>query len=198
MIEDGMEPAGKVGTMVRRLVMESPEFAALPEGRRRAIELRNVLKGTEWGREGVARRLASLTLDSVAKVRAVLDAIRRTPSAIWPISPTSWGSSGWSRSPSGQASLRSAFFPLVTLVTLVASFSPRFARRFFLSSLSSLSSLLLASLRSAFFSVLFSASLRSASMRFSRRKPKAMSPMGIMSPMSPMSPMGKNTQNNTK
>ena len=57
MIEDGMEPAGKVGTMVRRLVMESPEFAALPEGRRRAIELRNVLKGTEWGREGVARRL---------------------------------------------------------------------------------------------------------------------------------------------
>ena len=65
-----------------------------------------MLKGTEWGREGVARRLASLTLDSVAKVRAVLDAIRRTPSAIWPISPTSWGSSGWSRSPSGQASLR--------------------------------------------------------------------------------------------
>ena len=119
MIEDGMEPAGKVGTMVRRLVMESPEFAELPEERRRAIELRNVLKGTEWGREGVARRLASLTLDSVAKVRAVLDAIRRTPSAIWPISPTSWGSSGWSRSPSGQASLRSAFFPLVTLITLV-------------------------------------------------------------------------------
>ena len=109
-----------------------------------------------------------------------------------------------------------AFFPLVTLVTFVASFSPRFARRFFLSSLSSLSSLLFrpaslgvfssrhsrcfffASLRSAFFSVLFSASLRSASMRFSRRKPRAMSPMGKMSPMSPMSPMGKNTQNNTK
>lgn len=78
MIEDGMEPAGKVGTMVRRLVMESPEFAELPDERRRAIELRNVLKGTEWGREGVARRLASLTLDSVAKVRAVLDAMRRS------------------------------------------------------------------------------------------------------------------------
>lgn len=78
MIEDGMEPAGKVGTMVRRLVMESPEFAELPEERRRAIELRNALKGTEWGREGVARRLASLTLDSVAKVRSVLDAMRRS------------------------------------------------------------------------------------------------------------------------
>ena len=121
MIEDGMEPAGKVSTMVRRLVMESPEFAELPEERRRAIELRNALKGTEWGREGVARRLASLTLDSVAKVRAVLEAMRRTPSATWPIWPTSWGSSGWARSPSGQASLR---------------------RHFFLSSLSSLSSLL--------------------------------------------------------
>ena len=48
---------------------------------------------------------------------------------------------------------------------------PRFARRFF--------------------SVLFSASLRSASMRFSRRKPKAMSPMGETSLMSPMSPMGE-------
>ena len=78
MIEDGMEPAGKVGTMVRRLVMESPEFAELPEERRRAIELRNVLKGTEWGREGVARRLASLTLDSVAEVRSVLAAMRRS------------------------------------------------------------------------------------------------------------------------
>ena len=109
-----------------------------------------------------------------------------------------------------------AFFPLVTLVTFVASFSPRFARRFFLSSLSSLSPLLFrhaslgvfssrhsrcfffASLRSAFFSVLFSASLRSASMRFSRRKPRAMSPMGIMSPMSPMGKTHKTTQDESK
>ena len=37
----------KAGSLMRQLVLASPKFAELPEGRCRVIEMRNVLKGTE-------------------------------------------------------------------------------------------------------------------------------------------------------
>jgi hypothetical protein len=76
LIVDGLEPSGKIGTMARRLVMESDTFKALPKETQETVEMRHVMQGTEWGREGVARRVASMTLDSAAKVRRVIDAIR--------------------------------------------------------------------------------------------------------------------------
>jgi hypothetical protein len=76
LVADGMEPSGKVGTMVRRLVMESDTYAALPKETRQKVAMRHIMQGTEWGREGVARRVASLKLDSIRKVRAFIDAIR--------------------------------------------------------------------------------------------------------------------------
>ena len=36
------------------------------------------MTGTEWGREGVARRVASMTLDSLAKVRGIIDVVGQT------------------------------------------------------------------------------------------------------------------------
>ena len=76
LIVDGLEPSGKIGTMACRLVMESDTFKALPKETQETVEMRHVMQGTEWGREGVARRVASMTLDSAAKVRRVIDAIR--------------------------------------------------------------------------------------------------------------------------
>lgn len=76
LIVDGLEPSGKIGTMARRLVMESDTFKALPQDKQLDVEMRNIMQGTEWGREGVARRVASMTMDSAAKVRRVIDAFR--------------------------------------------------------------------------------------------------------------------------
>ncbi len=76
LIVDGLEPSGKIGTMARRLVMESDTFKALPQETQIKVDLRNITQGTEWGREGAARRISSLTLDSLPKVKAVIDAIR--------------------------------------------------------------------------------------------------------------------------
>ena len=76
MINDGLEPSGKIGTMARRMIMETETFRTLPQEKQRKVELRNIMQGTEWGREGAARRISSMTLDSAPKVRAVIDAIR--------------------------------------------------------------------------------------------------------------------------
>ena len=76
LIVDGLEPSGKIGTMARRLVMESDTFKALPQETQLDVDMRNIMQGTEWGREGFARRVASMTLDSAAKVRRVIDAFR--------------------------------------------------------------------------------------------------------------------------
>lgn len=62
-----------VASLVRRHVMNSDVFAKLDEDSRAKLETHHAFTGTEWGREGVARRLAALTLDSVAKVRALFD-----------------------------------------------------------------------------------------------------------------------------
>lgn len=62
-----------VASLVRRHVMNSDIFAKLDEDSRAKLETHHAFTGTEWGREGVARRLAALTLDSVAKVRALFD-----------------------------------------------------------------------------------------------------------------------------
>lgn len=62
-----------VASLVRRHVMNSDVFAKLDEDSRAKLEPHHAFTGTEWGREGVARRLAALTLDSVAKVRALFD-----------------------------------------------------------------------------------------------------------------------------
>ncbi len=48
--------------------MESNVFRNLPKDTRDMLEVRNVFAGTEWGREGVARRLAAMTLDSAGTV----------------------------------------------------------------------------------------------------------------------------------
>lgn len=62
-----------VASLVRRHVMNSDVFAKLDEDSRAKLITHHAFTGTEWGREGVARRLAALTLDSVAKVRALFD-----------------------------------------------------------------------------------------------------------------------------
>ena len=77
LVIEGLEPSGHIGTMVRRMLMETQEFAELPQEQRSMVEVSHVLKGTEWGREGVARRLASMTLDNIFKVRAVFSKMRQ-------------------------------------------------------------------------------------------------------------------------
>ena len=60
-----------VATLVRRMVRNSDQALSIPAEQREKIELKNIDDGTAWGREGAARRLAALTLSSMARVRAL-------------------------------------------------------------------------------------------------------------------------------
>lgn len=62
-----------VSALVYRHVMNSDVFRKLPRITRVKFEIEYVFDGTAWGREGVARRIAALTLDSVEKVQALFD-----------------------------------------------------------------------------------------------------------------------------
>ncbi len=70
---DGTAPAGKIGAMAARLIMNSQEFAGFDEVLRKAVADQYIFQGTEWGREGVARRLASLNLDTIEKAQVFFD-----------------------------------------------------------------------------------------------------------------------------
>jgi hypothetical protein len=76
LIKRGHEPSGAVGTLVRKMVMNSDAYASLSEQDRADIDMAHILKGTAWGREGVARRLASMTLDSLPKINAFFAKMR--------------------------------------------------------------------------------------------------------------------------
>ena len=72
LIAEGTAPEERhVATLVRRHLLESGIADSLPQKMREEIEYRNLSAGTDWSREGVARRLASLTLDSIDRVRAL-------------------------------------------------------------------------------------------------------------------------------
>ena len=60
-----------VATLVRRHVMNSEVFRDLSPEVREEVEYQNLKEGTSWGREGAARRLAAMTLDSIERVRAL-------------------------------------------------------------------------------------------------------------------------------
>ena len=57
-----------VATLVRRHVMNSEVFRDLSPEVREEVEYQNLKEGTSWGREGAARRLAAMTLDSIERV----------------------------------------------------------------------------------------------------------------------------------
>ena len=72
LIAEGTAPEERhIATLVRRHLLESEIANTLPQEMREEIEYRNLASGTEWGREGIARRLAALTLDSIERVRAL-------------------------------------------------------------------------------------------------------------------------------
>lgn len=70
---EGAAPAGKIGTMAAKLIMNSQEFAGFDLPLRKAVADQYIFQGSEWGREGVARRLASLTLDTLEKAQVFFD-----------------------------------------------------------------------------------------------------------------------------
>ena len=57
-----------VATLVRRHVMNSEVFRELSPEVWEEVEYQNLKEGTSWGREGAARRLAAMTLDSIERV----------------------------------------------------------------------------------------------------------------------------------
>lgn len=70
-IADGLEVKDNhIATIARRLIINSEEFKAMPEKERAAVEVANMEAGTSWGREGVARRLDAIKLDTYAKAQA--------------------------------------------------------------------------------------------------------------------------------
>ena len=72
LIAEGTAPVDRhVATLVRRHLMENDVFNTLPEKVRADVLEQYATAGTNWGREGVARRIAALTLDSIEKVRAL-------------------------------------------------------------------------------------------------------------------------------
>ena len=48
--------------------MNSEVFRELSPEVREEVEYQNLKEGTSWGREGAARRLAAMTLDSIERV----------------------------------------------------------------------------------------------------------------------------------
>ncbi len=60
-----------VAQLVRAHVLNSEIFRELPRGLREEVEFQNLSSGEAWGKEGAARRLASLTLNSIDRVRAL-------------------------------------------------------------------------------------------------------------------------------
>lgn len=62
-----------IASLARRHVMQSDVFQKLDAKTRAAVETEHIFAGTAWGLEGVARRLASLTLDSVERVQALFN-----------------------------------------------------------------------------------------------------------------------------
>ena len=77
LMKDTQHSDRHVNTLVYRHIMESDYFRdEVPHDKQVKFHMKYIENmGTTWGREGVARRLASMTLDSVAKLQAVINKI---------------------------------------------------------------------------------------------------------------------------
>ena len=59
MIRNQEEPGRDLGTVIRRMAMETEEFRQLPEEERREIMTRHIMEGSDWSHEGMARQMAN-------------------------------------------------------------------------------------------------------------------------------------------
>ena len=71
---DGMRHKDRhVNTLIIRHILESDIADAMPSDDLIKLEEAYISDGTAWGREGVARRLASMTLDRIERVQALFN-----------------------------------------------------------------------------------------------------------------------------